>query len=371
MKKLFVVLLIAIFILALAACGGEASSTTQGADTTTPAVTTPATTVPVTTTVAETTTTTPTTTQVKTPETTLSGIDILYGDEADRAIGVVYPRVHAMWITLGPIELDYSFSLFLKMIQSKNMIYEDLFTTVTDEYGDPTWACNPEYKWVLTIDGMSTEIERFYVDHDENNGIVYMDISEIYRKLADYDFPRALDVLLQIYRVETNEVQYYAWFTDPRYEGLYVYMPGFYDGFITLPPSAIEGASLVSGPQNAERLFDFDFKTKLRTADLATSIIWKYDNAVNVVAYTFFGARGDSSHPERVPIAWKMYGSNDGESWDLIDEKNYETPKEVSDYCERYEKLENAVAYSYFKLEMIAPTEYQLTEISLLSREYW
>lgn len=366
MKKLFVVLLIAIVIVALAACGGEESSTTKGSDTIAPVATTA-----VTTTVAETTTTTPTTTTGKAPETTLPGIDILYGDEADRAIGVVYPRVHAMWITLGPVELDYNFSLFLKMIQSENMIYEDLFVTVTDEYGDPTWACNPDYKWVLTIDGMSTEIERFYVDHGGNNGIVYMDIGELYRKLVDYDFPCALDILLQIYRVETNEVQYYAWFTDPRYEGLYVYTPGFYDGFISIPPSAIEGASLVSGPQNAERLFDFDFKTKLRTQDQTLPIVWKYDSAVNVVAYTFWGARDDSSHPERVPIAWKLYGSNDGENWDLIDEKSYDAPNEVSDYCQRHEVLENAVTYSYFKLEMIAPTEYQLTEFSLLCREYW
>ena len=321
-------------------------------------------------------TTTAVTTTPVTPEPTLSGIDILYGDEADHAIDFSRKNefsdsYHATYFWYGELELDYHQALVIKMIKCKNRIYEDLFYTVLDQYGDETWQVNSDYRWVVTIDGVPIEIERFFVYHYGESGTVYMDLGEDFLPVIPLKGEvHAYDILLQIYRAETDEVMYYAWFTDPRYEGLYEYSIPCLDGFIHYPDHAIEGASLVSGPADAERLFDCDFKTKLRTKDLTTPIIWKYDEAVTAVAYMFLGANDDASHPERLPTDWKIYGSNNGSDWVLIAEEDLQTPKETSDYTGRYAEFTTAVTYSCFKLEMTAPVEYQLSDIVLLSQKY-
>ena len=127
----------------------------------------------------------------------------------------------------------------------------------------------------------------------------------------------------------------------------------------------------MSGPAYGERVFDDDLKTKLFTTDLATPIVWKYDKAVTVASYFIMGANNDSSYPERMPIAWKLYGSSDGVSWDLVDTQSLETPKVVYNYSERYAVLSEPVTYSYFKLEVTAPSAYQFADILLLSKEYY
>ncbi|MBQ4120411.1 MAG: hypothetical protein IJD35_00200 [Clostridia bacterium] len=228
MKKLFVVLLIAIFILALAACGGEASSTTQGADTTTPAVTTPAVTTPMTTTAVEITTTAPMTTQVKTPETTLPGIDILYGDEADRAIDPDWNEGHSIAFKNTDAALDFNMVLMIKMVESKNPIYEELVITDFDSPLDDTLyegRINPKYRFVVTVDGQDIEIERFLVLSQTQGGSIRMDLGEDFVYPVDWNQKGGIDVRLRIYDVSTDEVVYYAWFTDPRYDDLYYFAP--------------------------------------------------------------------------------------------------------------------------------------------------
>lgn len=364
MKKTVFFLLVLSVLLLFVSCGNTTTEVT-----TEEAVTTADT--PVTTTAPTTTATPPTT-----PEPTLSGIDILYGDEVDHAIDFSRKNefsdsYHATYFWYGELELDYHQALVIKMIKCKNRIYEDLFYTVLDQYGDETWQVNSDYRWVVTIDGVPIEIERFFVYHYGESGTVYMDLGEDFLPvIPPKGEVHAYDILLQIYRAETDEVMYYAWFTDPRYEGLYEYWNPVLDGFIHYPDHAIEGASLVSGPADAERLFDCDFKTKLRTKDLTTPIIWKYDEAVTAVAYMFLGANDDASHPERLPTDWKIYGSNNGSDWVLIAEEDLQTPKETSDYTGRYAEFTTAVTYSYFKLEMTAPVEYQLSDIVLLSQKY-
>lgn len=120
MKKLFVVMLIALFILAFAACGGETASTTQGTSAiTTPAVTTPVVTTPMTTTVAEITTTLPATTPGTTTPATTAYIPPVQKEIEEKIKTAWYNEVHRM----NPIEysknadgtMSYIFSLTIKV----------------------------------------------------------------------------------------------------------------------------------------------------------------------------------------------------------------------------------------------------------------
>jgi len=119
MKKLFVVMLIALFILAFAACSGETASTTKDTSAiTTPAVTTPVVTTPMTTTVAEITTTLPATTSGTTTSATTAYIPPVQKEIKEKIKTAWYNEVHRM----NPIEytkntdgtMSYIWSLTIK-----------------------------------------------------------------------------------------------------------------------------------------------------------------------------------------------------------------------------------------------------------------
>jgi len=366
MKKLFVVLLIATMIVILAACGSEASSTTQGADTTTSAITTP-----VTTTAEVTTITTPATTKSDPPETTLPGIDILYGDEADRAIDPDWNAGYSISFENHHARFQYNWALVVKMVTCDNHIYSDIVWTVSNEDVDDegyAGVLNPAYRFVVTFEGQDIEIERFSIYHQGGEGYIRMDLGD------DFSFPDNLeekggfDVWLRICDVRNEEVvYYYAWFTDPRYDGLYQFPPApppsyipFYAG-LTSP-----NATPVSGPEGYENLFDMNGETKLLTSDLATPIVWKYEEPVKAFGYVFVGTGDDALHPERVPTGWKLYGSNDGIDWKMIGGHHLQALEAAGNYDSRYFDASNSAgAYTYFKLGFDAPSEYQLSEIAI------
>ncbi len=363
MKKLFVVLLIAVVIVILAACGGEASSTTQGADMTAPAVTTPAT-------ANQVSSTTPATTTGKAPETTLPGIDILYGDEADRAIDPDWNMDHSISFENHHARFQYNWALVVKMVECDNQIYQDIVWTVSAEDADEdTYAgvLNPAYRFVVTFEGQDIEIERFSIYHQISDGYIRMDLGDDFAFPDNSEEKDGFDVWLRIYDARNEEVVYYAWFTDPYYDGLYQFPP-------SLPPSSIPSyagltflnATPVSGPEGYENLFDMDVKTKLLTSDLATPIVWKYDEPMKAFGYVFVGTGEDALHPERVPTGWKLYGSSDGTDWKMIGGHNLPVIEEASNYDTRYFDASNSAdAYEYFKLEFDAPSEYQLSEIAI------
>lgn len=107
-------------------------------------------------------------------------------------------------------------------------------------------------------------------------------------------------------------------------------------------------------------------KTRLLTSDLATPIVWKYDEPVKAIGYVFVGTGDDALHPERVPVGWKLYGSKDGTDWKMIGGHDLGALEKASHYDNRYFDASNSAdAYRYFKLEFVAPSEYQLSEIAL------
>ena len=125
MKKLFVVMLIALFILAFAACGGETASTTQGTATTptAPVVTTPTAPVVTSTTAPVVTSTTPTTTLPATTPGTTTPATTAYISPVQKEIK---EKIKTAWCNevhrMKPIEytqnadgtMSYTWSLIIK-----------------------------------------------------------------------------------------------------------------------------------------------------------------------------------------------------------------------------------------------------------------
>ena len=226
MKKVLLVLAVLLtVVLALASCGGEtASSTAQGEDTTQAPV--------VTTTVADPTApiTTASIVTTKAPDTTVAptdaGVDILNGDAANRAINPTWKGSDAIAFENHHSVLDFHVALVILMTDSENAIYEDLFMTLEGEEGSDAWELNQDYKWVVTVDGKDYEIKRFSVYHQVTKGYVRMDLGEEFdfSKDVDENGMHAYDVWLRIYDINTEEVAYYAWFTDPAWNGPYQFI---------------------------------------------------------------------------------------------------------------------------------------------------
>ena len=345
MKRFYVLLFTMILLFVFVSCG-ESVSTSQTPITTAPLQTTPADT---------------TTAPIQTPETTLSGVDILYGQEADRAIDLDCGSGHSIALEKHHASLDYHWALVIKMLETENAIYEELVSTEVGNNGTAQGVINADYRWVVSIDGLDVEIKNFSFYHEITHGYVRMDLG------ADFVLPEFVtfegyDVWLRIYDTKTNEVAFYAWFTDYHYDnGLFLPHVG--------PPSmlpsheVIGGEILLSGPEGYEAVFDRNAETYLCAHELATPIVWRYAEVVTVDAYAFWGSHDDAVNLHKVPSAWKLYGSLDGHEWNLIAEEYNEIPEEIANYSERYGGLSESVTYQYFKLEINIPKDYPLSSL--------
>ncbi|MBQ8287557.1 MAG: leucine-rich repeat domain-containing protein [Clostridia bacterium] len=140
--------------------------------------------------------------------------------------------------------------------------------------------------------------------------------------------------------------------------------------------------TIISGPQSGNtnesytKIFDRDVETKVCTTDLETPIIWSYDTPKRIVSYSLVGANDDSTFRTRVPVNFTLYGSVDGESWEIIDTQATDASLETYDpwfhnFQERNFKLSEGVTYQYFKLEIKQPFAnlYQFSEIILYTQE--
>ena len=394
MKKILFLFLVLITVLSVVACGDEASTTTEAEATTS---TLPVTTVVTTDAVSDTktpetsavteTTQTPTTVAVTTTESGSHetppedlGVDILNGDPENRAINPTWKGTDAIAFENHHSVLDFNVALVMLMTDSENAIYQDLIMTQEGEEGNDAWELNQDYKWVVTVDGTDYEIKRFSIYHQVTKGYVRMDLGSEFQFSEDVDDKgvHAYDVWLRIYDVKTDAVAYYAWFTDPEWNGAYEFVAPKATQLVpdaNRDPShvAAEGATAFSGPVGYTgelygNLFDGNVESKLCTGDLTTPIVWKYAEAVEIVSYSLVGARDDATYKSRVLTKWKFYGSSDGTKWDLLDEQTLETPETVTNYGERNFKLEAAATYLYFKLEPVDAAKYQLSELIVYTK---
>ena len=78
-----------------------------------------------------------------------------------------------------------------------------------------------------------------------------------------------------------------------------------------------------NGNEGVENLFDGDTSTKLFT-NTATpcSIAWTMKESTSLYSYTLTTANDNATYKNRSMKSWVLYGSNDGNNWDVIDRVN-------------------------------------------------
>jgi len=381
MKKFFALFMVAILVVVLVACGGG-ETTTQKPDTTTEPKTNettpkaPVTEDP-----------TPGTTEPKTPDTDppavddeplfAEGVDIMNGDFENQAVNPFWNQ--GSWPCAFEDQhpaLEFNWALVFVMFQTENGIYEQLvFTDPDTEEG----YINDDYKWIVVIDNVEYEIERFSFINNKDNGYIRMDLGADF-ELNEED-PHDYDCVLKIYDREAETLEFWAWFTDPDLCGLYTFEkpapvvmiddPNRPENHVALPAGSLTGISGAAG-FNAEEtyvnLFDNQVRSKLCTNDVTTPIEFMIkDGPKTIVSYSLVGANDDVSYSSRVVTNFKLLGSNDGQAWTQIDVRNFDpSTVTIANYGELNYQLETPVTYQYFRLEITHATDmYQISEIVL------
>ena len=398
MKKYLVLLMVVLVAVALVACGGEAPTTTKGTSaTTTPVVTTPKTEVPATTPVVEGTQTPGESTEepgnTETPNTTETpgttdlgpfggGIDIMNGDYEYMAIDPTWKGLYGCAFEDHHPELDYRWCFVFKMIPTEEFVMEEL--VVLDEEAGYGMVLE-DYDWTLYINGEEVEINSFNVPM--RTGFIYIriDLGNWAPEIGLHQY----DIKLKITEAGTDNVVYWAWFSDPAWCGPYEYertppievIPTEKPADVEqLPAGSLTG---ISGPESIQatetyaNLFDGMARTKLCSRDYTNPLIFTVSNASALRGISLCGANDDEKFPERVPVKFKLYGSDDGTdgSWNLVLDVNKSVADiTVTNYGEYYYGFSEAVDYTYFKfvIEDASGAEdpkYQFSEIYLYTNK--
>lgn len=144
--------------------------------------------------------------------------------------------------------------------------------------------------------------------------------------------------------------------------------------------SSVTGTEGYSG-HPADYAFDGNVSTKYLVGNSQTaSLVFKLSSSQVITHYTL--SNGDD-HLERDPKDWKFYGSSDGSSWTLLDERSDESfsgAKSTNAY-----KITNGTSYLWYKLEILSPVGpdtwfssggedvyfIHLSELQLFTEENW
>lgn len=122
-----------------------------------------------------------------------------------------------------------------------------------------------------------------------------------------------------------------------------------------------------NGNEGVENLFDGDTSTKLFT-NTATpcSIAWTMKESTSLYSYTLTTANDNATYKNRSIKSWVLYGSNDGNNWDVIDTVNDSGIMDVN-YADYTYIVDNVGSYKHFKLTVTEGygNSFQLSEISL------
>lgn len=410
MKKLIIVMVVALLALALVACGGDAPTTTKGgADTTAakPGVDTTVAKPGVDTTAAkpgdDTTAAKPgvittakpgdNTTAKPGDDTTpivpdVEGIDIINGTDEDRAINPTWQGMNAGAFENHHAALDNNWAYVILFQECENAWYTDLVMTITDEETqEDTWVMNEDYKWILTLDGEDHVIERFSVYHVTTYGYVRLDLGPDFElKEKGDDGYVTYDIKLRIVDVtkDNEPTVYYAYMTDPEWNGPHSFEPPAPIEMVADPnrdpaETMIPGATPFSGPAGYDgetyvNLFDYTDDGEIKVSSKlcfneVAPIVWTYEAPVYVTSYSLVGANDDKDSPSRVITNFTFYGSNDGTNWTKIDEHADEPVTEAVNFAERNFKLATPVEYSYFMIEFVHEGTFQLSNIQLWTKE--
>lgn len=120
--------------------------------------------------------------------------------------------------------------------------------------------------------------------------------------------------------------------------------------------------------ESVENAFDGNYATKYCWPSFGESEIeFSLDEAVEPSYYALMTANDTSGYSQRNPQRWKIYGSGDGESWDLIaDVSDGRQRLSASDFTWHLFRLDGTGSYRYFRIWLDNDDIIQFSEIALL-----
>lgn len=119
--------------------------------------------------------------------------------------------------------------------------------------------------------------------------------------------------------------------------------------------------------EGVENLFDGDISTKLFTnTSTPCSIAWTMKEPTSLYSYTLTTANDNATYKNRTLKSWVLYGSNDGNNWEVIDTVTDSGMDDVN-YADYTYIVDKIGAYTHFKLTVTEAygNSFQLSEISL------
>lgn len=393
MKKLIVVLLVALLAVALVACGSEDETTAPKTNNTTPTVTTTTTPTP-----DNTDATTPEVTTNETPNTTeeppvtQDGYDILWNYDdpdwntvqsqvGDQGLPFFFEDSHG--------SLDFHQAMIFVFMENAYGVYPDLFIIPEGEIARTN---NTDYKWVITVNGRDIEVNRFSLFDNGTSGWVRADLGKDFVDKLEFNASNECEIsaYLKIYGSD-GKVAYYADLTPDGTTFLFK-KPNVIDMIAdesrdaNLKRLMPENMLPYKGPDSGngegyKNLFDNDVRSKLCgnvDGEENAIIVNIKNNNSPIVGISLVNANDNQGNTGRTVTKFEVFVSKTGndDDWKSIyladgtDGNGNEIDKSTinTNYAERYFKLKDVVEATdavYVKLVINNGEMAQLSEFIL------
>ena len=116
--------------------------------------------------------------------------------------------------------------------------------------------------------------------------------------------------------------------------------------------------------ETEKSVFDGDLTNKMGSGDTDVTITWSTTEAITVTDYVMVSGNDVENNPSRNPMFWTLYGSNDGETWTVIDTVSY-AGFEAAVSTPYGFHVDNPGAYTRYKLELKSKGGFELGEMTL------
>lgn len=120
------------------------------------------------------------------------------------------------------------------------------------------------------------------------------------------------------------------------------------------------------GDEGSKKLIDNNLKTKVFLGGTGNDLTWQFEYFVPQIVNGYSMTSGNDA-PERDPKRWKVEGSQDGETWTIIDERSDQAWETRN--LSRTFTYTNKTEYKFYKFsmtELTSGTNFQMSEVRLL-----
>lgn len=116
--------------------------------------------------------------------------------------------------------------------------------------------------------------------------------------------------------------------------------------------------------ETEKSVFDGNLTNKMGSGDNKVTITWSTTEAVTVTDYVIVSGNDVANNPSRNPLFWTLYGSNDGDTWTVLDTVEYAGLEGVVSTAYGFE-VDNPGAYTQYKIEMVSDSGFELGELTM------